>query len=700
MPNILYRKGTNGREYAIWPGISKRIEIEHDDGSITKEPRKEGQRRLGLVIDKEQNIFYKNEEGFYRFNPDDQRIEDIPPADLPVYLQKTDMRRRNKPVIVMFGGSYFLYGLMTGIGYDKILRTLRYQNSDRLFSMVQYYLLCHGAASGAETWYQYNYTKFLYPKANLSSQRISDFYVAIGGDENRRDYLLAHIKYLLKTTKEELCILIDSTGVPNKCQIPYTRVSNHEGDVNIEFRVIVVVQKSTGLPVYYEMIPGNVVDVSTVINIMEKLRKYGYKVDYALGDAAYSAPANMERLILSGIDFLTRLNPTYDQFEQAIHEHYHELDNVENDILYHERVVSVVKAETQIAIDRETGEVKKGHLYLCRDHNAWHSKSTHYMNSKRSRNKSPAEMRAECAKYGVFALVTTKDLPRETILDEYYMRQKVEQFFDYAKSYGNYLPARNHNTETLKGHLLIAFFATFFLVLVKNRLNILDSDYISIPGDFTDEVFEEPYEELDTQQGTELLMRQEKQLEIFKGSPAAIFAELQFQMADVFDDEVIPSIPVSAANQIYKAYHIDVPEYIFWDKMSQQLTPCYRDEKSGNHCTKRIAFGKRANYTEQQLEEKRAKGELKQLQQLAEKHGIEFRTINQPDPVTTRPELQKPEQPKRNGPGRPKGSKNKKTLEREAREAELAAAGKLPPKRKRGRPVGSKNKKKAADARI
>lgn len=189
MPNILYRKGTNGREYAIWPGISKRIEIEHDDGSITKEPRKEGQRRLGLVIDKEQNIFYKNEEGFYRFNPDDQRIEDIPPADLPVYLQKTDMRRRNKPVIVMFGGSYFLYGLMTGIGYDKILRTLSYQNSDRLFSMVQYYLLCHGAASGAETWYQYNYTKFLYPKANLSSQRISDFYVAIGGDENRRDYL-------------------------------------------------------------------------------------------------------------------------------------------------------------------------------------------------------------------------------------------------------------------------------------------------------------------------------------------------------------------------------------------------------------------------------------------------------------------------------------------------------------------------------
>ncbi|KAB7656404.1 hypothetical protein GBM95_09005, partial [Sutterella seckii] len=46
--------------------------------------------------------------------------------------------------------------------------------------------------------------------------------------------------------------------------------------------------------------------------------------------------------------------------------------------------------------------------------------------------------------------------------------------------------------------------------------------------------------------------------------------------------------------------------------------------------------------------------------------------------------LEDTEMPKRK-PGRPKGSKNKKTLEREA----LLAA---PPKRGRGRPKGSKNK--------
>ena len=54
--------------------------------------------------------------------------------------------------------------------------------------------------------------------------------------------------------------------------------------------------------------------------------------------------------------------------------------------------------------------------------------------------------------------------------------------------------------------------------------------------------------------------------------------------------------------------------------------------------------------------------------------------------------------PKR-GPGRPKGSKNKKTLQREA-ELKAAHEAKYPPKRKPGRPKGSKNKKKDVDVEV
>ena len=55
--------------------------------------------------------------------------------------------------------------------------------------------------------------------------------------------------------------------------------------------------------------------------------------------------------------------------------------------------------------------------------------------------------------------------------------------------------------------------------------------------------------------------------------------------------------------------------------------------------------------------------------------------------------LARGEVPVKRGRGRPKGSKSKSTLEREAREAEMRAKGELPEKRGRGRPKGSKNRK-------
>ena len=51
-----------------------------------------------------------------------------------------------------------------------------------------------------------------------------------------------------------------------------------------------------------------------------------------------------------------------------------------------------------------------------------------------------------------------------------------------------------------------------------------------------------------------------------------------------------------------------------------------------------------------------------------------------------------PEAGKKRGPGRPKGSKNKSTIERENRETQSATAENEKPKRGRGRPKGSKNK--------
>ena len=434
MANIRYEYDKEGRRWARWFGGSKRVPIEQPDGSIKMESRKQGQIRLGLVVDEASLLFYRADEGFFYFDPEKQTRTPIPPEQLPSWLDEMVLRHIRPPVIVDFGGSYFLHELIKGIGYDQVMDSITYGNRDRLYAMLQYYLLYNEAAYKAEEWYHHNFVKFLYPKACPKSPRISEFLEAIGSEENKRDFLLSHIPYLLKSTNEELCILVDSTGMPNKCNLEYTRVSVHEGAVNIEFRVIVVVQKSTGLPVYYEMIPGNVVDVATLQTVIRKLENMGYHVEYSLGDAAYSCPALLERLVLAGIDFMTRLNPTYDTYKKVVEEHLTELDEKGHKVLFHGREVKILKCTSVIATDRETGEDITGNVYLCRDINSWHGKSSHLLNSKRAKEMTCDERDQECERFDLFALVTTIDMKEEDVLAEYYIRQAVEQFFDYAKN--------------------------------------------------------------------------------------------------------------------------------------------------------------------------------------------------------------------------------------------------------------------------
>jgi hypothetical protein len=57
MPNIYYYKDASGKEHARWPGSSKRVKVTQD-GVTTSKVTKVNQIHLGLVVNKENLIFY------------------------------------------------------------------------------------------------------------------------------------------------------------------------------------------------------------------------------------------------------------------------------------------------------------------------------------------------------------------------------------------------------------------------------------------------------------------------------------------------------------------------------------------------------------------------------------------------------------------------------------------------------------------
>ena len=689
MSNVYYSKLEDGSEVGRWSGKSVR------KGSVVT---KEKQLYLGKVIDKEKLIFFTRNDGYYHFNPDTQVKESLDDKDIPLFTPPLDHRLRQRNVIITFGGSYFLHELIRHIKYNEILDALSLKNPHTLYALLHYYLLSTHADKDAFIWYQNSFARFLYPQANMVSQRISDFYVTFGSGNNIRKFFEKHIPYLVSATDDEYAILIDSTGCQNACKVPITKYSNHNNKQNIEFRTILVIQRSTGLPVYYEVISGNIVDSTTVCRIIRLMRMYGFKVTQIFGDAGYSCPTNLERIVLCGSDLVMRLNPTYDTYKDVIEEHTSEMIvsayNKENDIQYRNRIIRIIKVPTTIGTD-PSGNAVTGFVYLCRDLQAYYSKSDHYMTHYGNGCESAEEIFDTCSKFRMFAIVTKSDYDKKDIIPYYYQRQGIEQFFDYAKNYCKMMPVRNHNMETIAGHMLMTFIATFLVILIKNKMNLLDTPYIAIPKKLQNDIVPEDKKlTVEAQGNSECVVEQEVIQSVSVANPASLFNALNFVSADVFenqkdnDNQIIPGYVQKDANDFFRAFGIPCPEAVLIKEgatLQMILAP-----KKKITCRKSKIFAVRPYASNETIEAQKIE-DTKQKEITATKKEDEGtikkeETTENPSTVTQ----EEPSTKTKRRPGRPLGSKNKKTLEREANMEEQKVTI---VNRRRGRPIGSKDKK-------
>ena len=134
--------------------------------------------------------------------------------------------------------------------------------------MILFYILSGVAIYDAIHWYEGSIVRILHPKANLTNQRIRNFLSSIGTENKQLAFQTSYIKYIMEKYSSDKNILIDGTGLKNNIHCNLTNAHTYNGKVSNEFRLIFVVQKSTGIPIYYKAIPGNIIDVSTLSKIL------------------------------------------------------------------------------------------------------------------------------------------------------------------------------------------------------------------------------------------------------------------------------------------------------------------------------------------------------------------------------------------------------------------------------------------------
>ncbi len=558
---------------------------------------------LGKIIDEDQGIFWSRARGYFKFDIETGEYSAVPDEIRAKYEPQHDETHLDIKSTI-FGGVYVLNDFLYKSGLMSVIDTLPCKNKDTLHSLILFYALSDLANCDAIKWSTDTVTHFLYPNANLESQRVSEFLEDLGNDDVIYNFQKQYIDFVFTHYDPDRNILVDSSGLPNDIHFDLTRLSNHRGKVSNEVRLALVFQSKTGLPLFYMAVPGNVVDVSTLGRIFAHLDALGVKVDTCIMDAGYNSAMNLDLFYADDntcrCDYITRTKSNSKLLTEMISEVLPTLISTDNYVVYEDRHFYIVKKPIKVGVNED----KPAYLFLGFDCAEYGNDILDMCKKARKAPLTADEVTKIMTNSGFVGFISSHDYSCEEILPQYYKREFAEQTFDLMKNYTKLLPLRVKKVETFKGHLLIAYIAAIALRMAQIKMR-------EVGG--------------------------------FLGSKLQI---LQLKTAVVYSDRIITDWSDADINEVCTALDTKYPCMIRINDGRLQYIPPKPDAPKAPKRSRKSSNTKAKQKTEKSADA-----------------------------------------PKR---GRPKGSRNKKTLEREA---QMQALGITQTKRGRGRPKGSRNKK-------
>ena len=512
-----YKK--RGVEYAEW-----RVSVRRG-GKVTHE-----RRNLGRVVDRERLIFKKRGAPAYGIDADGSPRE-VTTDELPALPERAPLEWGVERDPLDFGDAFFAVEYLRSMGLLQIMEGLVEGAGDTVCSLLVHKIVTTKRSSmHCAAWWKGSYACYLFPEADLRSQAISACLEELGREHVQQSFFKQYLGMLYGEGAGPVGTLIDSTGLPSASRMQMVQISNHNGEVSSQVRLIYVVDRSNSRPIYMRPIQGNIVDVTTIRTTYAMLAQYGVVIDWVILDAGYYSEANARELIRAGVKFMARVKLDLKIVTDVAGKDLEKLKDVEsaaNAVPYGNRIVYMVRHEAKVA-----GEAAWLHIGV--DPTARDGARQRETLKGLDAGKPFDEIDRKVRRMGAFAILATQEMGRAEVLPLYYTRQKIEQVFDVAKNYADLLPLRVANELTLNGHLLLTFAAT------------------AMPQGLQQD----------------LIAKRKKKSKInINGALTA----LRNHKAKVFDHALVPCEPAAENSAIYKAFKIEVPTMVPWELPDPRL---------------------------------------------------------------------------------------------------------------------------------
>ena len=381
----------------------------------------------------------------------------------------------------VFGDAYLLMNFLVRTGMADILKAAFPEEADRqrVLCHILHGILRDGGRIGCDCFMEKSFASYILSDVPLSSLRCDTaYFTMMGRDRTRMAFFKAFIEKMRKGHPDfGRCCYVDSTPLPNDIDNnPFNALCSHGLDsTSIQTRLVLVLDEETGLPVWYDIIPGNVLDISTIMTVVNDVAiSLDITINSLVLDAGYISKEvihafhnGTEKTFIGRMparrgfpfktlyhEFRTSLDKGKYRFVRGGHVYFGKRKGIE---LFDEKVYAYVYVDRHNALQRERN--------FMLDHPDEYA-------AMKDKEKDWLSVR-----FGYFVLLSNRKLTPAELLTDYFGRTDIEGVIKTSKEYLGLLPLSKWTVDTVRGKILGDIMNT---IIFLNMRKALDDSGLSV----------------------------------------------------------------------------------------------------------------------------------------------------------------------------------------------------------------------------
>ena len=369
----------------------------------------------------------------------------------------------SEKAVLDYGDSYAINEISKSIGLSAIIENC-FGNLDSIMALACFQITEGSAMYNCENWLEGNIAKKLFPHAKVNSQNISSIIQILGKQDLQINFFKS---YIAKFFSDDQSVLIDSTALPSAINSSINAFGYSGGTIEENITCLMLVDKKSKLPIYFRAVGGDIADISSLKTTIAEIKRLGLKTASAILDAGFCSKENLQFMCQEKINFITRLPKSHKVFSTLVKE-AGLMEEGANAIEYGERFVFIKSKKINLY-----GNEVYAHIIL--DPSKKSHDTTFILKNRLDREPTKddkKELDEKIKNAGFFILLSRENIEEKEILPSYYERQSIEQVFGFAKHNNSVLPLRVHSEQSIKGYLMLVFFALILFITMRQRLKI------------------------------------------------------------------------------------------------------------------------------------------------------------------------------------------------------------------------------------